>query len=58
MRSMVNRASKQGIAAMLKEVIIYYEGAETLEKIAQRSYGYLIPGNFQDQVRPGFENLI
>ena len=34
----------------LKEEILYNEGCETLERIAQRGSGGPIPGNIQDQV--------
>jgi len=35
--------------------ILYNEGGETLERIAQRSSGGPIPGNIQDQVGQGSE---
>jgi len=40
---------------LLKEEILYNEGCETLERIAQRGRGGPIPGNIQDQVGQGSE---
>jgi len=38
-----------------KREILYYEGGEALEQVAQRSCGYLLLGSVQGQVRWGFE---
>jgi len=38
-----------------KEEILYNEGGETLERVAQRGSGGPIPGNIQDQVGQGYE---
>ena len=38
-----------------KEEILYCEGEETLEQVAQRSCGCPLPGNVQGQVGRGFE---
>ena len=40
-----------------KEEILYNEGGETLERVAQRGSGGLIPRNIQDQVGQGSEQL-
>jgi len=37
------------------EEILYNEGGETLERVAQRGSGGPIPGNIQDQVGQGSE---
>jgi len=39
----------------LKEDILYSEGCEALEQVAQRSCGYPLPGSVQGQVGWGFE---
>ena len=39
----------------IKEEILYNEGCETLERVAQRGSGDPIPGNIQDQVGRGSE---
>ena len=38
-----------------KEEILYNEGGETLERVAQRGSGGSIPGNIEDQVGQGSE---
>ena len=38
-----------------KEEILYNEGGETQERVAQRGSGGPIPGNIQDQVGQGSE---
>ena len=43
------------VQAGYKEEILYNEGGETLERIAQRGSGGPIPGNIQDQVGRGSE---
>ena len=37
------------------EEVLYNEGCETLEQVAQRGSGGPIPGNIQDQVGQGSE---
>ena len=38
-----------------KEEILYCEGGEALEQVAQRSCGCPVPGSVQGQVGRGFE---
>jgi len=39
----------------LNRTLLYNEGGETLERVAQRGSGGPIPGNIQDQVGQGSE---
>ena len=38
-----------------KQEMLYYEGGEVLEQVAQRSCGCLLPGIVQGQVGRSFE---
>jgi len=43
---------------MFYDCMILNEGGETLERVAWRGSGGPIPGNIQDQVGQGSDNLI
>jgi len=40
---------------MYKKEILYYEGGEVMEQVAQSSCGCPLPGSIQDQAGWGFE---
>lgn len=44
------RPVSRDLAGKKKEKVIYYEGAETLKKIAQRICEYSIPENIHNQM--------
>jgi len=46
---------KEGTFTLDKEEILYNEGGEALEQVAQRSCGCPLPGSVQGQVGWGFE---